>query len=702
MYRSTRLVIVTILFVLCFGINAQIPEPPKSKAPETTINVIARSFGDSIVVRWAPTHLDNWVFGNQQGYEVFRYKVLENETEVIDVPIREKLSREPVKPLALKEIEHYYRTDPYAPIVAQAIYGESFNLNQRSDDYNFISMATQLSNRYSFALFSCDMSLNAARSHGLLYTDKNVEYGAKYVYCIKPHWNDTLSIADSALVLVAVNDTFPVPQPLDVHLNVKNKTVEISWDAELLSQVFTAYNLERSDDNGKTFKQINPRPIVNTILDANDKLRRITYFDSLSSFNKDYYYRVVGLTPFGEQSQPSDTLVARGKEMLVGVNPIITKSERLEDNQVIVRWEFPDGYDNKLKGFVVERSMHAEGIFKNISDTLPVNTRSFLDKSALSVNYYQVCAISNSGYAYCSFPSLIQFPDSVPPTAPIGLKGEIDSNGVVRLNWGANGEPDLKSYRVYRSNNASKGFTLINKDEISTPRFIDTIPLNNLNNLVFYAVSAQDFSFNESSMSGVIKILKPDTIAPVPPRITNFTSGGNKVVLNWYASTSLDVAKHVIYRKTPDNNSWVLLAVFDTPTGNNQFTDSNLVAGENYAYMLIAVDESGIESNDNQVVKIRTLAQPSSSTEIKLNLRVGENGKQIELKWKDNIAEIERIYIYKAVNAEATTLLKSVKYSEKGLHDSAVKIGNTYTYRLQAITKNGKRMKIGKPFTIKL
>lgn len=653
------------------------------------------------MLRFAPTSIESWLSGNKFGYSIYRYRVVENKTRVIDSPEKIQLNEEPVLPLPLETIEKLYGTDPYAGVVAQAIYGSSFDLETKDKSANMMNLASELSNRYSFSLFACDMSVDAARSHGLLFVDKDVSYGDKYVYCVKLNRTDTFSVADSALIMVAVNDTFTVPAPVNVYAAFRDMTVSLSWEGSAMEQVFTAYNIERSDDGGKTFKKINKQPIINISQSENEKLRRMVYVDTIPRNEKEYFYRVRGITPFGEISPPSDVVSGQGANYLVGVNPMITGSEVLNESKLKIIWEFPEGYDEYVKGFTVERSDVADGHYVRLSDTLEKTVRTFTDTTANNVNYYQVCAISTSGNVFCSFPSLVQLPDSIPPEIPQGLSGIIDSSGIVTLRWNSNRESDFMSYRIYRSNNPERDFVLTNRLMISDTVFTDTIPLNNLSGEVYYAVSAQDKNYNESEKCQPLKILKPDTIAPVPPLIKNYNVTDKAITMEWISSTSDDVTKNLLYRKQQGEKTWKLIFVADTSNKTDIISDTSVTGGTTYEYMMIAVDESGLESVNNRRITIKTGNYPTTKS-IPLKLTPGTNGRSVVIHWNNNNTDVQKILIYKALDKENMVLYRTLDPDENKYTDTEVKPGSVYNYCTQMILKNGSRSVISEVYTINL
>jgi len=58
---------------------AGMPQKVKNAADtvprQRNLQVIGRSYGDSIVLRWAPTEAYLWYFANKSGYQVIRYEV---------------------------------------------------------------------------------------------------------------------------------------------------------------------------------------------------------------------------------------------------------------------------------------------------------------------------------------------------------------------------------------------------------------------------------------------------------------------------------------------------------------------------------------------------------------------------------------------------------------------------------------------------
>jgi fibronectin type 3 domain-containing protein len=692
-----KIYILLLVFLLVFSsVFSQIPEPEYAKK-QITLQIIGKSFGDSVLIRWAPSYTQAWLMGNKAGYNLFRYKIKTNNTNIINNPVREKLNQTPILPMPVAEIEKYYGNDNYAGIVAQAIYGESFEMYSAGKG-SLINQAKELDNRFSFALFACDISVNAAKSHGLIYIDKNIEKGAAYVYTIRPAWPDTLSVTDSAMVFITVSDTFSPPKPVGLAAHFSDKSVELSWNFELLETVFNAYHVERSDDNGKTFKRININPVVNITSDANKSLSRIIYIDSLANNSVSYQYRVRGITPFGEIGQPSDVVKGIGIPQELGLNPIIASSPMQDSKTVEIKWDFETTNESRIKGFIIERATNDKGPFVKLSDTLVPSTRLFVDKMPLSANYYQVCAISKIQGSYCSFPALIQTPDSIPPAAPTGINAKIDSLGIVTLKWKRNTEPDIMLYSIFRGNSLTGDFVQINKTQVTDTFYTDTVSLNTLTKKVYYAITASDKHYNPSLRSEVYVVSRPDTIAPAPPSFTNYSVSNGAVTLYWNSSPSNDVAKQVLYRRVNNEKEWTVIAVFDS-VNITDFKDTDITSDMICNYLLTAIDDNKLESKNSQVLSIKAVTGKIENTVI-LKLKVIDDEKAIKIEWKSKTTDIENILIYKSINGVSFELLTQTKWSVGQFIDKNIKKEILYSYRVQIINKRGERSCLGQVFSI--
>src|SRR5690606_22745875 len=118
----------------------------------SSIHVSARAQNDRIVIRWAVDSPIEWQNTNKHGF-VLNRMLIKKDGKLIDNPEKKQLAI--VKAEPLEAWMDFIQEDQYGAIVAQALYGDSFEVGQESESElaNIINIADELSQRYTFALF---------------------------------------------------------------------------------------------------------------------------------------------------------------------------------------------------------------------------------------------------------------------------------------------------------------------------------------------------------------------------------------------------------------------------------------------------------------------------------------------------------------------------------------------------------------------
>lgn len=667
---------------------AQVDEKTK-EGYSHSVYVIGRSYKDSIKLRWAPASPVAWHYANKYGYIVERYLIVKDH-QALQIPEKVDLVKEPMKPLPLNEWEPYAETDDYAAISAQAIYGESFELttNKGSDLMQMINKSRDLEARYSFALFSADVSPKVAHLSGLMLTDKDVKQGEQYLYKVIAKVPQDIIKIDTGYVYIGTNENRPLPKPRDLNAYLADKSALVSWEHRFNDLFYVAYSLERSDD-GKLFKPVSDLPLINTRNDAEGTQDYMFRMDSLPENYKKYFYRVRGINSFGEYGPYSDTISGMGYKIFAA-NPAITSAKVMANQYVQINWEFPDSLNNLIKGFQVQRSGKDKGPYKDLQDTLlKTDERTFTDITNNPTNYYKVVAIDQRDEGHHSFPYIVLLIDSIPPKKPTGLVGEIDTTGIVTINWKQNVENDLLGYRVFRANNRSDEFSQITRDPISDNQSIDTINIRTLTKNVYYKISAVDQHFNPSEFSDILELKRPDKIPPVQPIFSSIESEENGIYLTWINSSSNDVSKHVLYRKSESDSLWNVIQLFDITDSITAFRDTLTIPGTVYQYTMLAVDETGLESAPSKLVTMNAFVQKIRPKVHNMKYKVDRDNKLIYLTWEYGYTGVERFLIYRSMNEDPINLYDGVSVGEFEYEDKRLQPNNKYSYRLKVLYKDG-------------
>lgn len=646
------------------------------------VHIIARAEEKSIVLRIAPGSPALWELGNKYGYTIERFTVIRDKT-YLGGREREVLTPTPIKPLPMPQWETMSLNNPFAEIAVEAIYGETFEVSTDfgQDIMELYNKSKELESRFSFALFSADVSAEVAQASGLYYKDTDVRKNERYLYRVYSAVPQTLMKSDTGFVYLSLEDYAPLPEIRDVKVQFADKLAKISWSTRYAQSFYSAYWIELSED-GKKFERTSELPYVNTYPDDMPDPGISYKVDSLKENNKTYYYRIVGISPFGDTGPPSEVVKGEGAEAL-GVAPAI-RSVTKADTRADIKWEFPREKESAIAGFEIERSHVHDKSFKKISGSLPPSTRTFQDPKPEGTNYYRVKALGKNGEKSFSFPVLHQLEDSIPPIQPTGLIGFIDTTGTVTLHWNNNTESDLSGYRVFRSNFQSAEFSQVTSAPVDTAEFIEKIPLQNLSRAVYYKVQAIDTRFNPSVFSTVIKLLKPDVVPPVAPVVKEWKADVGKLLIGWIPSSSKDVSMHRLKIKAAQEKWTTTRTFFRKDTLEHSY--ANLKTGS-YEVIVVAVDSSGNITGSKPLKAIIT-GEPTKGIE-GIKTVVDRTNNKIVLSWKLSGTQIEKILIYRAAGEGQPALYKTLNGTSREFSDEQIAINQTYSYYLKTVGKNG-------------
>ncbi|WP_417940292.1 hypothetical protein [Flavobacterium sp. RS13.1] len=684
----------SLLFLLMIGFTSFSQNKKDTivaeKKPE--IQVIARVQKDRILLRWAVNTPIAWKKLNTYGYTLERYTVT-RDNKTLTQPEKLVLAKV-IKPEPLEAWEKLIETNDNAAIIAQAIYGESFAVEGGGTIQNIVNLSEENEQRFTFALFSADKDFEIARKAGLGFEDKTARINEKYAYRVVSNVPENELNINYGGIFVGLKEYEPLPKPLDFTVHFTDKSSMLSWNFKTLSQVYGSYYIERSTDK-KTFERITDKPYT-SLNQENANNNRIFYVDSIAN-NKPYSYRIQGISPFGELSPYSEVITGKGTTILKFV-PHLKVKEFKDDTTVTLSWEFPEEGDAEISGFELNRSDSDDINYTTVVKNIPAKSRSVTYNKLLSTNYFTITAIGKQGSNRTSFPMLVQPVDSIPPAKPVGLKGVIDSLGVVKLTWTANKEKDLLGYRIYKGNTAQEEFTQITVSPHESIAYDDKVQIKNLNPKVYYKIIAVDNRYNMSDFSEVLVIKKPDVIPPTSPIFSDFEIKEGAVFLEWVNSQSEDVVSHQLYRKENDQKDWTL--ILDTKNKEEKFQDKTVVEGNTYRYAIFAKDESNLTSKASPEVAMFVPKYSVMPAVKGFFAQVNKTNNTIDLSWEYANTEVNSFEIYKASDTEPLQLIQVLNGKIKRMSDPTITINTTYKYGVRAVFKDGRTSKM-EFFTVK-
>jgi fibronectin type 3 domain-containing protein len=647
---------------------------------EEDIAVIARPSTDSIMLRWAPVSVDHWRTANAYGYSIERFTLVRNG-KVIRPAERKLLTAAPLKPLPEEQWEKYIG-NKYGMIAAQALYGETFELDiVHTDIMQIVNKAQENEQRYSIALFCADMSPVIAKAQGLYFTDKQIEKNVKYLYRIRVITpTDTLR----GSVFIDPQQKYILPAVAEVSGQATGNAVTLRWKQSEYSSLYTTYSVERSED-GKLFSPVSDVPGVTLSKKGQDSKYQYAV-DTLAVTGKEYSYRVRGVTPFGEYGPTSNIVKVKGNKTVTS-SVFITSALSTDNKSIDIQWEFPETENDALAGFEVTRAAKSSGPYKTITKSiLTPSVRYFKDTSPEQSNYYKLKAKTLDGTEVISMPYLAMLVDSIPPAIPTGLKGKVDDYGNVSISWKPNADADIYGYRIYRAYYQSEEFALMTGEPLKDTVFTDRVQLKSLNDKIHYQVMAIDRNQNHSGLSAILSLALPDKVPPMSPVWRPVKSTKEGVILTWEPSGSQDVVKYEVYRKG-DQGQWIRLAAKTASSDSvYTYTDQNLSNSNVQHYTVVAIDESNLESPPAPAVTGFMLPKPKPAVNVS-DPTVNYEKKTIVLNWTYDQPEVAAFRVYRKINDGTMQLYRTVK--DKQFVDVRVMTGTKYSYRIIAVFSNG-------------
>jgi uncharacterized protein len=658
------------------------------------IALIAKPKKDEVWLRWAPANPIVWRYGNQHGYLVERF-TLRPDGE-IDNPLGEMLTSTPLKHYSEQELAKLSESIPEASVIQEVLFGESSRTPAptSSDPRSALARNREMENSFGMALLMCDQSTTVAQATGLFLVDKSAVKGKRYIYRVSIAAKTNPSV-QPGISIQSITDEKPLMQITDLKILFGNRKATLAWPTLLHRGIYSAYYIEKSTD-GKIFKRISNLPFVH----MNDKLseERANLVDSLENNTQKYYYRIIGISPFGEVGQPSNVVSGVGKDDLTGIL-IIREAAVQGKNNVNISWEFPTNMEKRISSFVVTRSAVIDGPYQNLPAKIKPTQRKFTDVTTANYNYYRVKALDKAGAMLCqSFPYYVLIADTIPPSTPTGITGKISKEGLVTLQWNKNSEPDLLGYRVFYANNPKHQFTETTTDILVSSSFTDSVSLEVLNKAIYYSVASVDKNYNPSIYSKPIKLIRPDLITPVAPAFTKTGLKNGGIYLEWINSVSEDIKKHVLQRQESGDTTKVLVTEMPSSESKTSFIDTKATIGKSFLYTLTAIDSAGNKSESvTGKIRFETGFRPSVTN---FQSIIDRDNVSITLKWKSPTPAL-RYLVYRKVNDLPYILYQTTSDGAEIFIDKNLPINNTYSYQVQAVYEKGVRSMLSEELAIK-
>ncbi|MBR9920043.1 MAG: hypothetical protein GYB31_04330 [Bacteroidetes bacterium] len=671
----------SLVFTLCLFIS---PEAAAQDQSTNKLVVKTRTINQQVEIRWAPTDHLLWSLANRQGYRLER-KSQEGTWETL-------LDRTPYSVQEFKS--RLDTTNAHVATAAQTLHGKPKTVITGTDPFaEAKALEEEQKMRHMFALLAADYNTDAADALALRYVDKDIIVGANILYRLYVRAGEKQpALPDTAYFLVNTNRTYQARKVKKAFATPEADGIILKWSKSDNNDFFSGYFIERSDNNGKGFQRLNNSPLLTSDHEDFETFNNFhIYADKTAQTGISYQYRIIGVTPFGDEGLPSDIITSQLMDLAGPPPPKEIKAIDIGDNKMEISW-IADVSSDDHNGFIIARAAHPTGPFYPLNEKpLSTKVRKFTDENPIPIkaNYYLVYAVDKLDNRNGSSIAMAQWYDDTPPAKPTDLAGFADTSGIVTLAWTWGSDPDLLGYRVYWSNGPDREFYQLTDKPVEGSIYVDSINLQTLTETIYYKVVAVDYNMNPSTPSDPIPLKRPDLIPPAAPLLTDFQSFPDSIQLRWQPSPSEDVVAYRLLRKEVGAEKYDLLQNILNPT-QTRFTDTRIEAGKKYEYAIVAIDDARLYSEISSPIKAAALRGAKRPAIQDLSGKVDESNGTFILNWTYEAPDSYQFAIYRKTDDQNWEQLAWIDSENSSFTDKQLFRAETgFSYAVKVIYDDG-------------
>ncbi|MEK3913484.1 cohesin domain-containing protein [Paenibacillus sp. FSL H7-0331] len=296
------------------------------------------------------------------------------------------------------------------------------------------------------------------------------------------------------------------------------------------------------------------------------------------------------------------------------------------NSQVNLNWNSVMG----ATGYNIKRSITAGGPYSTIASS--VAGLSYTDTTVTNgITYYYVVSAVNAAGESTNSTQVSATPQAPLPATPINLTGQA-GNSQVSLSWSISAM--ATGYNIKRSTTNGGPYTTISSST-ATATYSDISVVNGTT--YYYVVSAINAA-GESANSNQVAVTPqaPLPAAPTTPILTA-QSGNAQNTLTWTASSG--ATSYDVKRSTTPTGPYTTITSSVYSNVYSTYTDTSVVNGTTYYYVVSASNAGGSSVNSNEVSLTPQALEPTLNIVItEEKVKVGQEfTANVELK---NVANI--------------------------------------------------------------
>ncbi len=386
--------------------------------------------------------------------------------------------------------------------------------------------------------------------------------------------------------------TPPAPPIVKNPEQIERNRIRLTWDVIQVDADLAGFIVSRSALSDSNFRPITPRPLPKTAR---------TFIDERPD-DAEPYYLVSSIDTAGNTAAAFPVMgfvidstppaVPRGLSGMIDTNGVVH-----------LRWN--KNLERNIFGYRVLRANAADHEFAQLTgdvwrdttftDTVEVNTLTLYI-------YYRIAAVNNR-YNHSELSPILALrrPDRVPPDAPVFTDVQV-SDSAVMLKWAASTSEDMHSHVLYRRPADSASWSRLAVLSRTASEYVDKAVKQSV--MYEYQIEAVDSSGLRAMALLSVQGRPYDTGVrpPVSGLNAQFDPLQNKIVLTWSYSTRKEEKFHfLIYRSAKGSPFNQFKAI---PSGQQTFTDTELLGDGAYIYGVQVVADNGAQSRISERAQV--------------------------------------------------------------------------------------------------
>ena len=688
---------------------------------ESVIHLLARTYGDSIVLRWAPEDYVSWQYLNAVGVNIYRMPILNAKNP--DTEFRIDTLAYQLKPASLEQWKAQYpESDSVAMIAMGSLYSAGgFTQDQSRHRTGEIGALLDVYDdqqlRFGMAVLASEWRRDVAENLAMRFVDKKVKKGEKYRYIVRPaEFDSTNNLQFRVGFIEEIENKNYVPEPYEVVMGdsvVGINQLRIWWEQ---TDRFSSFDIHRRAMGEHEWTKVNDNPYI---------MMRDIHDIELDNFINDnvrpgtYEYRISGYDTYGDLIAAKNYHVASMPDLEAPRPPklksIVIHRRNPDDLSKDVYADFhffKDTIESDFIGYKIlyyQRSRDdrkAEWV-ELTPDLIPANDTVWtVDVSKISTSQVTVAAYDSAQNVSYSMTHVMRVTDLNAPDAPTNFRYEILDNqaGTVKLSWTAPSF-DVDYYELAFANDTTHKFMLRSMTSGTLLRdttYVDTLAVDVNQKYIYYKVRAIDYASNEGAYTAPLQVIRPSMIKPAVAHIDSVWVDQVKGIrMRWACSNEQQISHHVLMRRLANTKEWTTVGIYNGDSLRNVGNMLNItdvpeyVRRNRYEYAMESFTYAGISSGLSLVYSTRFEGERVFEWPIKLIGDYDERNKKTKIVWETNKnlpykGEWYYCIYRKGPKDGRHKFLMSVKSSDLLFQDNLLQPGESAEYFVRIRYKDGR------------